>query len=70
MDYKLAYRLQLEKLIHIAQSPAWKAWAWDYAKQLAADKSGVFKGLEYFLCVCHVSLSKFRRVCAQSHSRP
>jgi hypothetical protein len=58
MDYELAYRLQLEKLIHIAQSPAWKAWAWDYAKELAADKSGVFKGIDDDLAKAMQALKK------------
>jgi hypothetical protein len=58
MDYELAYRLQLEKLIHIAQSPQWKAWAWDYAKQLAADKSGVFKGIDDDLAKAMKELKK------------
>lgn len=58
MDYKLAYRLQLEKLIHIAQSPQWKAWAWDYAKELAADKSGVFKGIDDDLAKAMQALKK------------
>ena len=46
MDYKLAYKMQLDRLVQIAKDPAWKSWAWDYAKQLAADKSGVFKGID------------------------
>jgi hypothetical protein len=58
MDYEPAYRLQLEKLIHIAQSPQWKAWAWDYAKQLAADKSGVFKGIDDDLAKAMKELKK------------
>ncbi len=58
MDYELAYRLQLEKLIHIAQSPAWKAWAWDYAKELSADKSGVFKGIDDDLAKAMQALKK------------
>ena len=58
MDYELAYRLQLEKLIHIAQSPQWKSWAWDYAKQLAADKSGVFKGIDDDLAKAMQALKK------------
>jgi hypothetical protein len=58
MDYELAYRLQLEKLIHIAQSPAWKSWAWDYARQLAADKSGVFKGIDDDLAKAMQALKK------------
>jgi hypothetical protein len=58
MDYELACRLQLEKLIHIAQSPQWKAWAWDYAKQLAADKSGVFKGIDDDLAKAMQALKK------------
>jgi hypothetical protein len=58
MDYEPAYRLQLEKLIHIAQSPQWKAWAWDYAKQLAADKSVVFKGIDDDLAKAMKELKK------------
>lgn len=46
MDYKLACKMQLDRLTQIAQDPAWKAWAWEYAKELAADKSGVFKGID------------------------
>ena len=46
MDYKLAYKMQLDRLTQIAQDPAWKAWAWEYAKELAADKSGVFAGID------------------------
>lgn len=46
MDYQLAYKMQLERLVKIAQDPTWKAWAWEYAKELAADKSGVFAGID------------------------
>lgn len=46
MDYELAYKMQLDRLIQIAQDPAWKAWAWEYAKELASDKSGVFAGID------------------------
>jgi len=46
MDYKLPYKMQLDRLTQIAQDQAWKAWAWEYAKELAADKSGVFKGID------------------------
>lgn len=46
MDYELAYRLQLDHLVRIAQDPKWKSWAWEYAKELSADKSGVFKGID------------------------
>ena len=46
MDYELAYKLQLDHLVRIAQDPAWKAWAWGYAKELAADESGVFAGID------------------------
>jgi hypothetical protein len=58
MDYELAYRLQLERLIQIAKDPAWKAWTWDYAKQLAADKSGVFKGIDDDLAKAMQALKK------------
>ena len=35
----------LNRLIELASQPAWKAWAWDYAKTLDADSSGAFKGI-------------------------
>jgi len=58
MDYQLAYKLQLEKLIMIAQKPEWKAWAWHHAKELAADKSEVFKGIDTDLAKAMQELKK------------
>jgi len=58
MDYQLAYKLQLEKLVRIAQKPEWKAWAWEYAKELAADKSGAFKGIDSDLVKAMQELQK------------
>lgn len=46
MDYQLAYKMQLEKLMKLAEKPEWKAYAWQYAQDLAADKSGVFAGID------------------------
>jgi len=58
MDYQLAYKLQLEKLVRIAQKPEWKAWAWECAKELAADKFGVFKGIDTDLAKAMQELKK------------
>ncbi len=46
MDCELIYRKQLERLIDLAKQPAWKAWAWHYAKELAACDSGLFAGID------------------------
>jgi hypothetical protein len=58
MDYQLAYKLQLEKLVRIAQKPEWKAWVWEYAKELAADKSVVFNGIDADLMKAMQELQK------------
>lgn len=36
---------QLQWLIHLAQQPAWKLYAWEAAKELDAEDSGLFKGM-------------------------
>ena len=39
------YQEQLEHLIDMARDPAWKSYAWSRAKELDADKSGLFSGI-------------------------
>lgn len=46
MDCELACRMQLERLIKLAEKPEWKAYAWQYAQELAADNSGLFAGID------------------------
>lgn len=36
----------LNWLVDVASQQAWRAWAWEYAKDLSADKSGVFAGID------------------------
>lgn len=40
-----AFDRQLQNLIRLAQSPGWKAYAWHRAKELDADRSGLFRGM-------------------------
>lgn len=37
---------QLSHLADMAIRPGWKRYAWDRAKQLAADESGLFSGID------------------------
>jgi hypothetical protein len=39
------YRLQLDWLKCLAMIPGWKAYAWHRAKQLDADRSGLWTGI-------------------------
>lgn len=39
------YGHTLAHLIQLAKNPGWKAWAWDYAKKLDAERSGYFRGI-------------------------
>jgi hypothetical protein len=39
------YTHTLARLIQLAKQPAWKAWAWNYAKKLDSDPSRYFRGI-------------------------
>ena len=39
------YDQQLQHLINLAQQPGWKAYAWERAKTLHREESGLFRGI-------------------------
>ena len=39
------YDHQLQHLIRLARHPGWKAYAWERAKTLDAEESGLFRGI-------------------------
>lgn len=39
------YEHTLARLVQMAGQPAWKAWAWGYAKELDKESSGYFRGI-------------------------
>ncbi len=39
------FALTLEHLTTLAKDPGWKHYAWGRAKELDADRSGLFKGM-------------------------
>jgi hypothetical protein len=39
------YQRQLNQLLQQARVPGWKAYAWNRAKELDADQSGMFAGI-------------------------
>ena len=39
------YSLQLQHLIRLARQPGWKAYAWERAKVLHREESGLFRGI-------------------------
>ena len=40
-----AYHQQLQHLIRLAKQPGWKLYAWERAKTLHREKSGLFRGI-------------------------
>jgi hypothetical protein len=44
-DRQAEYQAQLQHLISLARLPDWKLYAWNRAKELDADKSGLFHGI-------------------------
>ncbi len=44
-DIAGAYDRALKHLIRMAQTPGWKSYAWSRAKELDADKSGIWTGI-------------------------
>jgi hypothetical protein len=44
-DKKAEYRATLDHLIAMARDQGWKVYAWGRAKELEADKSGLFSGI-------------------------
>lgn len=45
-DRQAIFDSQLSHLADMARRPEWKRYAWDRAKQLAADESGLFSGID------------------------
>jgi hypothetical protein len=43
------YQRQLGHLINLAREPGWKAYAWQRAKDLSTDQSGMFAGISQAL---------------------
>ena len=39
------YDQQLQHLINLARQPGWKAYAWERAKVLHREESGLFRGI-------------------------
>ena len=39
------YSLQLQHLIRLAKQPGWKLYAWERAKTLHREESGLFRGI-------------------------
>ena len=39
------YDQQLQHLIRLAKQPGWKAYAWERAKTLHREESGLFRGI-------------------------
>ena len=39
------YDRQLQHLINLARQPGWKAYAWERAKTLHKEESGLFRGI-------------------------
>ena len=39
------YDQQLQHLINLARQPGWKAYAWERAKTLHREESGLFRGI-------------------------
>jgi hypothetical protein len=44
-DSQAIYQQWLNVLIHYAKQPAFKADAWNWAKQLDADETGMWRGI-------------------------
>lgn len=56
MNLDQAYKTRLETLIELSKEPGWKAYAWNRAKQLDAESSGLFKGIAKDLEACMLRL--------------
>lgn len=44
-DRDAVYAQQLDWLVTLARKPEWKAYAWAKAKEMDADRSGLFAGI-------------------------
>ena len=44
-DRDAVYAQQLDWIVHLAKQRAWKAYAWEKAKEMDADQSGLFSGI-------------------------